>query len=172
MAMLSYDIRDLQAHAVRVDGSLSSDDSVWQEEDPRPIGSVQVTGRLSAAGRGRYYWHGRIAGTADVACRRCLEPFGAEIADDVHAFFAEPDDEEADDPDVFHLPASARVVDLRSAVREQWLLAVPAFAVCRDDCRGLCPKCGTDLNLGTCSCAPETDSRYSDSLREIRSESE
>ena len=51
------------------------------------------------------------------------------------------------------------------------LLSVPLFAVCRDECKGLCPKCGTDLNVGTCACAPETDSRW-DTLRAIRGESE
>ena len=171
MAMLSYDIRDVQAHAVKIDGSLPADDPVWQEEDPRPVGPVRVTGRLSTAGSGRYYWHGQIAGTADLACRRCLEPVAVNIADEVQAFFVEADDEEADDPDVFRLPAGARVVDLRDAVREQWLLSVPRFAVCRDECKGLCPKCGTDLSVSTCACAAETDSRW-DTLRAVRGESD
>jgi uncharacterized protein len=53
-------------------------------------------------------------------------------------------------------------------VREQWLLAVPTFLLCRDDCKGLCPTCGVDLNAGECQCPPQitVDSRW-DALRAV-----
>ena len=63
--MLSFDIRSLETQAVVVDEQLSADDAIWEEGDPKPADSVHVTGRLSAAGPGRFYWHGRIEG--DVA---------------------------------------------------------------------------------------------------------
>lgn len=44
-------------------------------------------------------------------------------------------------------------VDLADIVREQVLLSVPMKVVCREDCKGLCPQCGTDLNRGTCNCS-------------------
>ena len=58
-------------------------------------------------------------------------------------------------------------VDLRPAIREQWVLNVPAFAECRPDCKGICPTCGADLNAGPCSCGPATDSRW-EALRASR----
>ena len=64
----------------------------------------------------------------------------------------------------------AHELDMRPALREQWLLAVPAFVHCREDCKGLCPTCGTDLNVGACDCAPTTDSRW-ESLRNVRGHS-
>ena len=57
--MLSFDIRSLEAQAATVDELLSADDAVWEEGDPRPDSAVHVTGRLSAAGTGQFYWHGR-----------------------------------------------------------------------------------------------------------------
>ena len=60
--MLSFDIRSLESHAVVVDEELFADDPVWQEDDPKPADAVHVTGRLSVAGPGRFYWHGRIEG--------------------------------------------------------------------------------------------------------------
>jgi uncharacterized protein len=46
-------------------------------------------------------------------------------------------------------------------VREELGLAVPKFLECRDDCRGLCPNCGKDLNAGPCGCAaPAVDPRW------------
>ena len=41
-------------------------------------------------------------------------------------------------------------IDLRPAVREAWLLAVPGFLLCREDCKGLCPVCGADKNTVDC----------------------
>jgi uncharacterized protein len=94
----------------------------------------------------------------------------AAAADDVHLLFVEADTEGADDPDVYVVDPRSIELDLRPAVREQWLLAVPAFVQCRDDCKGLCPTCGTDLNAGECDCAPAIDSRW-DALRKVRGQS-
>jgi len=60
MAMLSFDIRSIEAHAVMVDDDFDASDPVWQTDDPVASGPVHVTGRLSAAGTGRFYWHGRV----------------------------------------------------------------------------------------------------------------
>ena len=51
--------------------------------------------------------------------------------------------------------------------REEWLLAVPAFSLCREDCKGLCPRCGADLNERPCDCADTTDARW-DALKAAR----
>ena len=78
-------------------------------------------------------------------------------------------DEEVDDPDVFRIPPRAVELDLRPAIREQWLLAVPSYALCREECRGLCPRCGADLNAGECECPPAADSRW-EALRGLGSD--
>ena len=45
-------------------------------------------------------------------------------------------------------------LDLRPLVRDALLLELPVAPLCRDDCRGLCPRCGADLNSGPCDCRP------------------
>ena len=59
---------------------------------------------------------------------------------------------------------AARELDLRPALREEWLLHAPAFPLCREDCKGLCPQCGNDRNLaadeGGCACQPAADPRW------------
>jgi uncharacterized protein len=45
-------------------------------------------------------------------------------------------------------------------VREEFVLAAPAFVLCREDCPGLCAQCGSDLNEGPCACRPEPDPRW------------
>jgi len=158
--MLSFDRSSLETKAVRVDGKLASDDPIWLETDSGPIGDVIVTGRLSGAGDGRFYFSGRMSGEVGTDCRRCLEPARATVHEELHLLFADGTDEETDESDVYLLEPNATTVDLRPALREQWLLAAPGFALCREDCKGLCPSCGADLNDGPCGCAPEIDSRW------------
>jgi len=158
--MLSFDRSSLETKAARVDGKLASDDPVWLEDDPRPVDGVIVTGRLSPAGEKRFYFSGRMSGAVEAECRRCLAPARARVDEELHLLFADATDEESDDSDVYMLEPRATTVDLRPALREQWLLAVPGFALCREDCKGLCPRCGADLNAGPCGCAPEIDPRW------------
>ena len=166
--MLSFDIRSLVDHAVTVDDTLSTDDPVWEAGDPKPSAPLQVKGRLSSAGPGRFYWHGTIEGDVALECSRCLGDTGAHVTDEAHLIFAEAgSDDVSDDPDVFLLGDRANELDLRPALREQWLLNVPGYALCRDDCKGLCPTCGAELNLGPCDCDSRADSRW-DALRKTQ----
>ncbi len=165
--MLSFDIRSLESQAVQVEANLPADDAVWTESDLRPIDCVIVGGRLSAAGDDRFYFSGSIAGTAKLECRRCLTDVTVNVDGDVHFLFAPVGDPTTeDDPDVFTYDAGARSLNMAPAVREQWLLEVPAFAQCKEDCKGLCLSCGSDLNVGDCGCsATKTDARW-DVLRQ------
>jgi DUF177 domain-containing protein len=164
--MLSFDLGTLAANAARVDDLLAPDDDVWVEGDAAPGEPLHITGRLSAAGQGRFYFSGHVEGRARGACRRCLDDVAVAVKDDAHFVFAEVGDEEADDPDVFRFDPRTRTLDLRPALREHWLLTTPAYLLCRDDCKGLCPRCGANLNEGPCGCAQAVDHRW-DALRSI-----
>jgi uncharacterized protein len=165
--MLSFDIRSLEAHAAVVDEVLSADDPVWGQTDRKPIDGVRVSGRLSSAGQGRFYWHGRLDGEVMLECSRCLGDTTVHVADEAHIIFAEQGSDDADDPDVYVYEPTAADLDLRPALREEWLLAAPGYAVCRTDCKGLCPRCGVDLNAGPHDCAEQgTDSRW-DALKNL-----
>lgn len=79
----------------------------------------------------------------------------------VNILFTE--DEQADDPSVYILEPRSRTIDLSAAIREELILAVPDYVLCREDCAGLCPHCGKDLNEGPheCQSAP-TDPRWAE----------
>jgi len=164
--MLSFDIRAVESKAAVVNASLPANDPVWQQNDPVPSEPLRVTGRLSAAGPGRFYWHGKVEGDIVLPCRRCLADATVHVADEQHVIFAEEGSDETDDPDVQVLDERARVIDLRPAIREQWILNAPSFAVCREECKGLCPRCGKDLNEGPCDCSESRDARW-DALRRV-----
>jgi uncharacterized protein len=166
--MLVFDIRSVEAKAVQVDAQLSPDDPVWQQGDPVSAEPLRVTGRLSSAGSGRFYWHGKLSGDVTIPCRRCLADATVHVQDESHVIFAEEGSAEAEDPDVYLLDERSNQLDLRPVVREQWILNVPAYAVCREECKGLCPTCGEDLNNGPCDCPAVRDARW-DALRRVQS---
>src|SRR5689334_19824897 len=101
--MLSFDIRTLSQGAVTVAGDLPADDAVWTDDDIRPVSSVHVTGRLSGAGSDRYYFSGTLKGVAAGECRRCLTPVETEVSAHANFLYADADDENADEPDVYPL---------------------------------------------------------------------
>lgn len=152
--MLSFAIRTLSEGAVKVDSDLPSDDAVWMEGDIRPVSAIHVTGRLSGAGSGRFYFSGALKGAAAGECRRCLAPVESPVAAEAHLIYADADDENADEPDVYPLGDLGTMLDLRPALREQWLLEASVLPLCRPDCLGLCKTCGADLNAGPCDCSP------------------
>jgi uncharacterized protein len=94
---------------------------------------------------------GRVATHAVATCARCLEEFELGI-DETLRRVANVVAEDTGDPDFVLLPMSLPVWDLSEVLREVVVLALPQNPVCRDDCRGLCPGCGVNLNDGTCSC--------------------
>lgn len=62
---------------------------------------------------------------------------------------------EKDDMDTSFLPAGAQVLVVDEVVREQVLLDLPLRVLCRDDCKGLCPRCGADRNAEPCGCGAD-----------------
>lgn len=166
--MLSFDLRSLETSASRIEAALLAEDSVWEEGDVKPVTSVRVAGRLSAAGAEKFYFSGTIAGTAEATCRRCLEGMRIGVDAEVHLIMVEATADEADQPDVYLIDTRQHQLDLRPAIREEWLLAVPQFTVCSETCQGLCSTCGANRNTSSCSCrsaAPPSHSALS-SLRD------
>lgn len=107
-------------------------------------------------------------------CARCLEPVTRDISGDFDLLYrprgADSGVDERtvpqDEAEVSYYTGEG--VLLEDVLREQVLLAVPLKAVCREDCRGLCPHCGRNLNVEQCNCAePLEDPRWS-ALKEIK----
>jgi uncharacterized protein len=159
--MLRVDLRELaQAGAVETRGELAQDDPVLEGLDVTLQEPVRVGGRLQAISEGRFYWQGTVATAVQGECRRCLTPVTTPVQLDVGALFTQ-DPEAVDDPDTYAVAPDATEIDVTSAVREELMLAAPRYVLCRDDCKGLCPQCGQDLNAGPCGCAPvATDARW------------
>jgi uncharacterized protein len=157
--MLRVDLRELALGPVETRGELERGDPRLEGLDVALGAPVVLGGRLQATGEGRFYWHGTLTTAVAGQCRRCLAPVTVPVAADIGALFTQ-DPDALEDPDAYPLTAAATEVDLMPAIREELILTVLRYVLCREDCRGLCPRCGQDLNAGPCGCAPATDPRW------------
>lgn len=150
--MLRVDLRDLRRGPVNVEAEVSPDDPLLQGLPVVLRGPVEVEGQVQeSGGEGEYLWRGVLHTVVDASCRRCLADVAQDLDISVDVLFS-TDPDAADDPSVYPLAASAQVLELGDVVREELMLAVPEFVLCRPDCAGLCATCGADLNAGSCQC--------------------
>jgi uncharacterized protein len=150
--MLRIDLRDLDRGPVETDADLPPDHAAFADLGFALEGPLAVRGRMQATGAQEYYWRGRVHGLTVGQCRRCLAEVRIPIEAEVNLMFSGDPDAE-DDPSVYPLPPRATHIDLTQAVREELALSVPGYPLCREECAGLCPRCGADLNAGQCGCA-------------------
>ena len=94
--------------------------------------------------------------TLDAVCDRCGKAFPQEKEVTYQCLLAEELQNEDNDEIVLLEDGQADVGDL---ARTAFILGMDSKTLCSDDCKGLCPRCGADLNLGPCSCQKEVDPR-------------
>ena len=130
-----------------------------EDDGVRLTDQVKLIGQASRK-NGEVQLRGKISTRVEVACDRCHSEvsFPIETEFDVKYVSAEDDSEEAAEVGEDDLNASVYegdAIDADELVREQVLLSVPMRVLCKDECKGLCAGCGSDLNDETCTCQPE-----------------
>jgi uncharacterized protein len=99
---------------------------------------------------------GPVDGVWALSCARCLKPFQAAFRVDVRELFSPS---VARDQDSEYAIAEG-FVDLEPMIRDNVVPAMPFAPLCREDCLGICPRCGGDRNLGECTCDEAVDPRW------------
>ncbi|HTI13145.1 MAG TPA: DUF177 domain-containing protein [Dictyobacter sp.] len=163
-----YNVAQLMKSTVgtSLTADIQEEELQFNEEDLRLVGPANGHVRMRRINQGLLI-DGWVDVSAEMTCTRCLKQFNQPL----HVTFEEhfyptmdvitgvplpPSDEE----DVFPIDDHHQV-DLTEAVRQAILLAIPMVTLCKEDCAGLCARCGHDLNLGPCNCEPEVDTRLS-----------
>lgn len=127
-----------------------------------PHGTVEIKVRASAFG-GNVLIRGELHAPVILVCSRCaeewLEPqevhFEQVMAPAKPARGEDESEVELTDEDIAYTPYEGETIDLDPILREQVILATPDYPLCRPDCKGLCQRCGANLNETTCACAAE-----------------
>jgi uncharacterized protein len=105
-------------------------------------------------------------------CDRCLTEFGRVLEPRYRMIyvFEEAEAGRFDPSEVQFVSPALSVVDITEDVRQTLLLSVPLKLLCSETCRGLCPRCGTNWNVSSCSCHDErTDQRW-EALKKLQNE--
>jgi uncharacterized protein len=122
----------------------------------------------------RAHIRGRLLADVSLDCTRCLEPVEKRLDISFDSVFVDAADEaestetEVSEEALDESLVENGIIDLAEVMREQILLGLPDQAFCREDCKGLCPKCGTNLNLIDCKCSDEDINPRWAALRDIK----
>lgn len=135
----------------------------WREEDPGlEFSQGAMRGTVSLAKHGHdILVRGHLQGHLNLSCGRCLDPFAPSLETAFDLLLvpapqgAAPEEEELSAAQLDLDFYSGETVDLEAIIREQIILMVPLKPLCQENCRGLCPICGVNLNRETCSCQAE-----------------
>lgn len=101
-------------------------------------------------------------------CDRCAEEVKKNFSFNVKRIVVEKLENEEDDDD--YIVVSNRELDLDELVNEEVSLSLPNKILCKDDCKGLCPKCGANLNVKQCNCKKDVDPRMEALLQLLEDE--
>ena len=120
---------------------------------------------------------GRVRTELELTCSRCIETYRFPIDAEFDQRYlpssaaSSEADREVEEDDLETSYYTDDEIDLSQLMREQFYLALPMKPLCREDCKGLCAQCGTNLNTGTCDCAPVWEDPRLAALKAIRGKS-
>lgn len=129
---------------------------------------VHVHGEASGTNvDGRYILiTGKVVGKVELECSRCLTLFEQEIEApfeaqcDIRTFHLLAEGLPVDEGEEVTAIFDANSADLWELSRQALIVHLPMRPLCREDCKGLCPSCGANLNETTCNCQPPADPRW------------
>lgn len=147
-------------------------DDIDLDDDTRLTDKAVFEGEISRDGA-KTHLRGRIKTKVETDCVRCLEPVAKDIDIEFEDIFTDAAEEPNDDEieiGVNELDESLIAddkIDMAEVVREQLVLAKTEAVYCKEDCKGLCPKCGDSRNLIDCKCEEKTQDPRWAALRNV-----
>ena len=170
MVELNLERLELGRSTLELDDELVRDDPDY--EDGKLRATVQGELVVDAMDQ-RIVVHGEFASTHTVECDRCAKAFTLETEPDVEVMILRNPtrgDVPEDQDDAWVIHQQGGVVDLDESLLEAVVLEEPQKILCREDCAGLCPRCGIDRNESECDCVTEElDSRWA-ALEKLKKE--
>ena len=120
--------------------------------------------------------HGRVATTVRLGCSRCLSEYDAEIDTPFTVFYlpaagpSQDEEVELTEEDLVSATYTGDEIDFAREISAQVLTEIPFKPLCKEDCKGLCPVCGTDLNETACGCRDESSGFKFGGLKNLKLE--
>ena len=136
------------------EGYYASVSAQWLESDAMLLAGVSVNAVIEAE------------------CARCLKPVSLEISGKLMYLYVSQEPQTIEDDEYMPVEVEhfGRVLDIMPQIEESIYTLIPTKILCREDCKGLCPSCGADLNEGECSCKNEDIDPRLEALRNFSAE--
>lgn len=93
-----------------------------------------------------------IKSTAHYTCERCLDEYDKQIDEHTEQIYQEGAGDLSADDDVQEISADAIEIEVNDVIRDVFITLRPIRLICKENCLGLCPKCGVNLNRSSCKC--------------------
>lgn len=146
-----------------------------QLEETEPAAHYPALVELEAAGEAtfiapvstavRAFWeydhvraNGKVETRVKLTCSRCLEEYERDISSDFTIFYTQgenlagEEEVELSEEELISVPFTGDEIDMDFEISEQVMMEIPYKPLCSEECKGLCPNCGADLNRGECGC--------------------
>ena len=167
------DVKDLAVRKLRIRKTYAPGSVDFHSSEIKQLDPLEVTATAELL-EGQIRVEGQLDTKIELQCARCLEPVVQDVAHKFDLLYR-PQGADSGREEISVTTAEAEVsyyqgegLQLEDVLQEQVLLALPLKVICRDDCKGLCPHCGQNLNVKQCACAePVEDPRWS-ALKDIR----
>lgn len=124
------------------------------------LSPVKVEGTVTNV-NGDFCVYAKGCAEVQMSCSRCLKPVNRNVKFNVDEIFSSTGKDE--ETEAF----TGNIIELSSVVKKCILFSLPMKVVCREDCKGLCPVCGKDLNEGSCNCSTEYINPKFEGLRSL-----
>jgi uncharacterized protein len=138
---------------VELEGSFEVADLFHDARDIIPLGPLEYRLTATAAANRRIIVTGEIECRLRLLCSRCLNPIDEHYVipfEEQFQVMRETDPKPDEEEEV--VPVTGERIDLRPFLEEELVVHLPLAPLCREDCKGLCPECGTNRNEQTCGC--------------------
>lgn len=156
---MQLDLTRLSGDTEHVTREYAADAFAGAGEDYRVTGPVHLEFDITRS-ENRYHVVGRVAASLELACSRCAESFAWPVNAEFDLTYlpqsanAGEGELEVAEEDLGVAYYDEETIDLGQLMREQFYLAMPMKPLCSEQCKGLCPQCGANLNHGECGCEP------------------
>jgi uncharacterized protein len=154
----------------QVDSALDAGEVHLEGEDSFVLKGGHLRALVERGDADTVHVRGRLQAEIGLQCGRCLDAYPLALQQELDLFYlphaagqAEEEEEEVElsDRDVVVAYYEGDRLDLGEVIREQLFLAAPLSRLCREDCRGLCPRCGANRNQTECACPPVVEESLS-----------
>lgn len=137
---------------IRVEGDIPFPDTDFLGESFSFCAPVHISGVIANNGKALEL-KADVSGTMNTSCARCRREITVPVSFPVDEFFIRGEDSAEAEEDVYIF--TGYTIDISEVVFNCFIMNAESKYLCSEDCKGLCPMCGADLNLGDCGCSDE-----------------